>query len=258
MKGHARCLTQTGVNSRVHHAARLEASGRSTSHLGRKISTAVSAVLVVTLAGGCGVEGDTTREPGEAVTVASAPLTAIDPHALHMTTGGAQCTDCHVGGALHAFGPIAYAPGQPAPSFDLVTRTCSNVACHMVPAGVYTFTTYDWGLDDGTLVYNQVTYGGVPVTTPPWESATTGGCIACHGSPPSPSSGSWHSGRHGFAGSMNECSLCHRDVVRVDGVLALSSATNCGPSRTESCAALHRNGTVDVMPTWKSTCFYCH
>lgn len=225
-------------------------------HLSCRVSTALSAVLASLFAAGCGVEGDTTREPEEVLTVSSAALTPIDPHALHMTTGGAQCTDCHVGGALHAFGPVAYAPGQPAPSFDLVTRTCSNVACHMVPAGVYTIATWDWGLEE--VIYYPVSYGGVPVTTPPWDAATTGGCIACHGDPPSPPAGVWHSGRHGLAGAMNECSLCHRDVVRIDGVLALSSATNCGPTRTESCAALHRNGTVDVMPTWKTVCFGCH
>jgi predicted CxxxxCH...CXXCH cytochrome family protein len=226
----------------------------------RRGSTAVSAALAAFLAGGCGVEGDTTREPRKTAGLAGAALTAVDPHYLHMTTGGAQCTDCHVGGALNSFGPIAYAPGQPAPSFDSVAKTCSNVACHMVPAGVYTIATYDWGLDDGTMDYYPVNYGGVPVTTPPWYSATTGGCIACHSDPPSPFVGAWHSGVHGnmVGGSLNECSLCHPDVIRVNGVLALNSATNCGPSRTESCAALHRNGTVNVTPMFTSSCFGCH
>jgi hypothetical protein len=58
---------------------------------------------------------------------------------------------------------------------------------------------------------------------------------------------------------MNDCTLCHAGVSTQGGVLALSTATNCGAGGTAgSCAALHRNGALDVTPKWTSICFGCH
>jgi hypothetical protein len=128
----------------------------------------------------------------------------------------------------------------------------------MVPAGTYQY----WFIGgDGELALNEVAYGGVPVTTPPWPNAMAGRCIACHGSPPSPPAGVWHSGMHGntTSAAFNDCALCHPDATTSGGEPSLSTATNCGPNGTTgSCAALHNNGVVDVRPKWRSTCFGCH
>ncbi len=223
--------------------------------------------LAALLAAGCG--GEAPEEGAAAPTLrtrseVSTAATAADPHVLHRTLAFTQCADCHsahggmMGTALIGFGPRAYAAGQPAPTFDPAAKTCSNVACHMVPAGNF---TYYFPGGDGEVVETTVGYGGVPVTTPPWNQALSGACRACHTAPPTPSRGAWHSGFHGntAAAALNACSLCHPDVVlTTTGELALSTATNCGPLRNQPCAALHRNGAVDVQPRWKSSCFGCH
>jgi predicted CxxxxCH...CXXCH cytochrome family protein len=217
---------------------------------------AICALLALSL-GGCGQETSLEGEAGANLVV------AVDSHLTHRVNGGTTCNDCHCTGAgcvspnvhLLAFAPRAIAPGRPLPTFDLATQTCSNVACHMVPAGTFTY----WSMGgDGEPAEAQVSYGGVPVTTPNWDSATTGSCRACHTAPPSPAAGAWHSGQHGSTAAMNDCSLCHPDVVLVNGALEISTATTCGPTRTASCAALHRNGVVDVTPRWSSRCFGCH
>ncbi len=219
--------------------------------------------LTAGVVGGCGgplPDEDLTAE----VRRSGRAATLVDPHTLHRTAAGTVCTDCHsahggmMGSALISFGSRAYAPGRPPPSFDIVGKTCSNVACHMVPAGTY---DYYFPGGDGEPALQTVTYGGIPVTTPPWPSATSDGCVACHVNPPSPPAGAWHSGFHGGTSSatLNACSLCHPDVTISGGVLALSTATNCGPGGTfGSCAALHRNGVVDVRARFRSSCFGCH
>jgi predicted CxxxxCH...CXXCH cytochrome family protein len=226
------------------------------SHLVARPVVVACALLVVSLAG-CGPE---TSPSGVAV---SSLVEPVDPHTTHRVNGGTTCNDCHCRGGhcvsptvfLLAFGERAVAPGRPLPTFDLATQTCSNVACHMVPAGTYSY----WSIGgDGEPVENQASYGGVPVVTPAWDSATTGSCRACHGAPPSPSAGTWHSGMHGTGPAMNECSFCHPGVVRVNGVLEISTASTCGPTGTQPCAALHRNGVVDVAASWNSRCFGCH
>jgi hypothetical protein len=222
--------------------------------------------LAVLLAAGCGGEAPEEAAPRTLRPAAevSEAATAADPHILHRTVALTVCGDCHashggmMGTALIGFGARAVVPGLPAPSFDRVAKTCSNVACHMVPAGDF---TYYFPGGDGEPVETTVGYGGVPVTTPPWNQALSGACRACHTAPPTPSRGAWHSGFHGGSSSaqLNACSLCHPDVVlTTTGELALSTATNCGPLRNQSCAALHRDGWVDVQPRWKSSCFGCH
>jgi predicted CxxxxCH...CXXCH cytochrome family protein len=221
--------------------------------------------IAVVLASGCGGEAPEMDAPAaiRSRSEVSTAATAMDPHTLHRTLAATQCADCHsshggmMGTALISFGPRAILPGQPAPSFSPTAKTCSNVACHMVPAGTYTFW-FPGG--DGEPMEFIVSYGGVPVTTPSWGSALSGACRACHASPPSPSSGAWHSGFHGGTASaaLNACSLCHPNVVVLNGELAISTAMNCGPMRNQSCAALHRNGVVDMSPKFKSSCFGCH
>jgi predicted CxxxxCH...CXXCH cytochrome family protein len=171
---------------------------------------------------------------------------AASAHSIHYYDVGMACTDCHTPhGAsfvsLFRFPPAAYIPGGPDPALDAATHTCSNVACHSVPAGTYAY----WAMGgDGETYLNEVAYGG-PVVTPPWTEALRGACRACHASPPSPAAGAWHSPTHGGGGARAECSLCHPGVSAVNGELVISGTT-------------HRNGAVDVTPRWKSTCFGCH
>jgi hypothetical protein len=142
-----------------------------------------------------------------------------------------------------------------------VNKTCSSVACHSVPAGTFTYSTYDWGTEE--VVWVSVPYGGgASQTTPSWYTTGGSSCTACH---PLPASNyTWHSGYHGGTASNNSCQLCHPDAVGVTGPggvvtgVALSTATNCGPARNQPCAALHANGAMDVTPRWSSSCFGCH
>ena len=165
-----------------------------------------------------------------------------------------DCRVCHkVGGRLSfdKTGP-AYAVGKPAPSFDATSKTCSNIACHGVPTG--TFSYYFLG-GDGEPVLNTVSYGGsATVTTPSWYATGGAACTACHGNPPANgSSGSnlWHSGYHGGGGPtspLNQCQLCHPDA----------SSPGNGIGDTITNASMHANGTVNVQAMFKSSCFGCH
>lgn len=214
------------------------------------------------LANGCGVQA-ADDEP--VLQTNAEPLITVSSHTIHRTSALAGCGDCHgthsgMGGyALLSFGTRAFAPGRPAPSYDSVTKRCSEVACHMVPAGVFSY--YFQG-GDGEPEFKSVSYGGVPVVTPVWNTSDgRGDCTACHNTPPTPVAGVWHSGQHGgpLNPQLNACALCHPDVVAVDGGIGLNPANTCGPNGTVgSCAALHRDGTVEVWAQFKRTCFNCH
>ena len=165
-----------------------------------------------------------------------------------------DCKVCHkIGGRLvfDKSGP-AYAAGKAAPSFDASTKSCSNIACHGVPAG--TFSYYFPG-GDGEPVLNTVNYGGTAAgPTPSWYSTGASGCKACHGDPPlngSDGSNTWHSGYHGGGGptsAVNQCQFCHPDA----------SSPNNGIGDTITNPLLHANGVVNVQATFKSSCFGCH
>lgn len=165
-----------------------------------------------------------------------------------------DCRVCHkVGGRLSfdKAGP-AYAAGKPAPTFDATAKTCSNIACHGVPAG--TFSYYFPG-GDGEPELITVSYGGTStMTTPSWYATGGTACAACHGNPPTRgSSGSnvWHSGIHGGGGltsPLNQCQFCHPD--------ASSPGNSIGDTITNP--ALHANGTVNVQAIFKTACFGCH
>jgi hypothetical protein len=168
-------------------------------------------------------------------------------HAKHAVF---DCQVCHYVGGVLCFdisGP-AVASGAPLPSFDATAKTCSNIACHGVPAG--TFSYYFIG-GDGEAVLNTVSYGGSMVSTPSWY-ATGLGCAACHGNPPrngSNGSNVWHSGLHagGPTAAPNQCQFCHPDATGSNGV---------GTAITNP--ALHGNGVVNVQATFRSSCFGCH
>ncbi|WP_443093438.1 CxxxxCH/CxxCH domain c-type cytochrome, partial [Geomonas silvestris] len=172
--------------------------------------------------------------------------------------GWTNCTPCHNDGAArHAMVlpvknhrenvTVSVAPQYgfgAAPQFD-AEKSCSNVSCHAVKSGSFSYYSYNAGTDEYDLI--TVNYGGAQ-RTPAW-SATGQLCAACHGNPPSDGR-VWHSGRHGNQGptsSFNQCQLCHPDASGVNG----QGTTITNPAQ-------HRNGTLDVQGAFKTTCFGCH
>ncbi|GFO60518.1 hypothetical protein GMST_28430 [Geomonas silvestris] len=156
----------------------------------------------------------------------------------------------------------AFQPGGPAPLFTksgawnnpktAEPATCSNIACHNVPAGNFTYYIWDWGLDEAVPVTIQ--YGGMSSATAKWLYDNASNCDSCHGSPPKNYSYVWHSGQHGNSMiGANNCETCHPDAkssTTVDGKTILSNYVTA-PSQ-------HANGTVDVVAKYTSKCFGCH
>lgn len=224
------------------------------THLGLAVLTTSLA-----LAAACGIDPRLAEEGGPGSARRSQALVASEvlptggtcsPTGAHGKHAAANigCTVCHACGGVLQFDPAgpAVAPGLPAPSFDATAKTCSNVACHGVPAG--TFSYYFPG-GDGEPALNTFAYGGT-FAQPYWYAEAGGTCAACHANPPR--NAVWHSGYHGGqgpAGANNQCQLCHPDATGSGG-----AATGLVPAN----AALHRNGAVNVQANFKSTCFGCH
>ncbi|WP_224981154.1 cytochrome C [Geomonas agri] len=180
--------------------------------------------------------------------------TPTGAHGGH-ATAGYNCKVCHSVAGRLAFaknGP-AYGAGLPAPTFDATLKSCSNVACHAVPPGTFSYYSYDWGLEQVVLTTVNY-YGSAGRATPSWYATGAAGCTACHDDPPrNGSSGSnvWHSGYHGGqgpTGALNQCQLCHPDA----------SSPNNGVGDTITNTTLHANGTVNVYAPFTSACFGCH
>lgn len=151
------------------------------------------------------------------------------------------CSTCHTLGGSMCFDPAgpAFAQNRPAPAFDFTAKTCSNIACHGMYEGTF---SYFFPGGDGEPELKTVTYGGNGGGTPSWYS-TAGGCSACHGNPP-PAYPAWH-GMH--ANGNSNCQLCHPNATGTGGV---------GTAITNP--ALHANQVVNVQPQWRSACFNCH
>jgi hypothetical protein len=222
--------------------------------------------LVAIVAPGCGRDVSSPAEAPLALESGSAALTQdhvfpVGPtcsgtgaHGKHGTFG---CTTCHVCAGVLQFDPAgpAVGAGQPLPSFNATTKTCSSVACHGAPSGTFTYTAWDWGCDCAVEV--TVPYGHSGSSeTPSWYATGGAGCTGCHGNPPRDYAYTWHSGSHGGG---NQCELCHPDAVSSGGIATgLNTAMNCGPTGNQSCAAFHANGTLNVTPKWNSSCYGCH
>lgn len=220
---------------------------------------AASALAVASLhVAGCGQEGnlEATQSRPQALTADQVCIDgdpACTPSGAHAKHAAYSCATCHAVAGRLSFqltGP-AYGAGQPAPTFDAVAKTCSNVACHVVPSGTFSF--YFPG-GDGEPALETVSFGGGAAgTTPSWYS-TGGGCTGCHKNPPDAPAGGkyvWHSGYHGGqgpTGANNQCQFCHPD--------AYSPGTGIGTTITNP--SLHKNGVVNVQATFRSSCFGCH
>ncbi len=211
----------------------------------------VGGFVLLLLAVACGQGGPNAGGRRVAVGSSTAALASgsecspAGSHPKHAFTG---CKTCHACDGVVQFdlaGP-AVAAGRPSPAFDATTKSCSNVACHGLPAGTYTYSSWDWGLDEAVPV--TVSYGGALRTTPSWGATGAAGCTACHDNPPR--NAIWHSGAHAnqaATGAANQCQLCHPDAAGDDG--HGTGITN---------AVLHGNGQVDVQATFVSRCFGCH
>ena len=170
------------------------------------------------------------------------------PTGAHARHGAFACSVCHKVAGRLAFdrsGP-AYGAGLPTPAFDAVAKTCSNIACHGVPQGTF---SYWFPGGDGEPELITITYGGPGGGSPNWYATGGATCSACHGDPPA--NGTWHSGYHGNqlpTGPLNQCQYCHPD--------ASSPGNAVGDTITNP--ALHRNGVLDILPKFTSACFNCH
>jgi hypothetical protein len=203
------------------------------------------------------------------------PTGAHGPLAVSFVTGhsGFECKECHYVGGRLAFKPaskggLAFRPApNPPPTFDAGAKTCSNIACHGVPAGQYSY--YFPGNEDNDgdgypdPELKTVNYGGtVAATTPSWY-ATGASCTACHGNPPangSDGSNTWHSGNHANSQNVgptgpNECELCHNLPTNVNSPI-VRSVNGAGTVVLQP--TFHATGAVNVNARFRSQCFGCH
>lgn len=195
---------------------------------------------------------------------------ACTPTGAHGKHGSFDCKVCHAVGGRLSFSkttdPTAYRAGSPAPTFDAGAKTCSNVSCHGVPAGTYSYWFPGNETDaDGYPIpeYKTVNYGGsLAASTPSWY-ATGGTCTGCHGNPPangSDGSNTWHSGFHANNQNVgptppNACELCHNIPSNVNTPIA-QSVNGAGTLILQP--SFHGNGAVNVNARFRSQCFGCH
>jgi predicted CxxxxCH...CXXCH cytochrome family protein len=244
---------------------------RSVGLLGR--ASVMSAALLVFGCGGEGTLGETSAEGGLTADHVIPTGQACVPTGKHLEHRGFACATCHMcAGTVSFDGAVAGATA----AFDANTKTCSSVACHGVPAGTFTYYTYDWGSE--TTVAVTVPYGGPAggsQSSPNWYATAGLGCNACHGYPPTYNGVPyvWHSGMHGYGISNgNTCQLCHPDATGayVSGgppsyastsggmIASCAPGTTCSAPGSITNASLHRNGTLNVSPNFGSACIGCH
>jgi len=208
---------------------------------------------------------------------------------------GFECKECHYIGGRLAFKPASeeglaflpeankaapnYDPNK-RPSYDAETKTCSNIACHYVKPGVFSYYFPGNEMDEEGYPIPElktVHYGGgTPQPTPPWNIRTVNPmfdtCSSCHGNPPangSDGANTWHSGSHANNQNVgpvgpNECALCHNQLVPPSTYNSVAD-DNCSPGSTGPCRGtailipgLHADGQLSVVGRFRSQCFGCH
>jgi predicted CxxxxCH...CXXCH cytochrome family protein len=124
------------------------------------------------------------------------------------------CASCHAPTGFSvdfSQNPTVQAAGA---TFDPVTKTCSNVACH------------------GKFSFNSVKGANASVV---WTDLTALTCASCHGMPPT-----GHPGM-AFTPDAKSCASCHSDTVNADGTINIP-------------AGAHMNGKSDVTGGSCSSC----
>jgi len=124
-------------------------------------------------------------------------------HSLHLRSGvysaGMSCDNCHgPNGFVVDFSQNSMVQAADA-TFDPVTKTCSNVACH------------------GNFGFNGV-IGSHAVAT--WNDPTPLSCTSCHGMPPT--------GHPAYPGKPDaaSCAACHVDSVNANGTINVGGGTH--------------------------------
>ncbi|MBI5068372.1 MAG: hypothetical protein HZB56_09020 [Deltaproteobacteria bacterium] len=184
--------------------------------------------------------------------VQAALAVPFSPSGAHARHRAYDCAACHlVGGSpcLDPTGPAA-ASGKPSPAFDPAAKTCSNVSCHGAYSGTFTYTRWDYGLEE--VEYVTVPYAGSGGAAGNWYTPGST-CTSCHGNPPSPTT-AWHSPIHASSlATGRKCETCHPDAIS-----AVVGGSTVGVAINATYAALHGNGIADVQARFTSKCFGCH
>jgi hypothetical protein len=184
--------------------------------------------------------------------------------------GQYECKVCHYVGGVLMFDPSgpAVALGMPLPSFNASTKTCSNVACHGVPAGTFSYYFPGNEMDEEGYPIPELktvtVYGNSGGTTPSWYATGSVACSACHLNPPrlgTDGSNAWHSGFHANNQNVgpigpNACELCHNKYEN-NAFSAIAQSSN-GVGTAILIPALHGNGVYDVVARFRTQCFGCH
>ncbi len=196
-------------------------------------------------------------------------------HATHSPT----CSVCHKVAGTLSFDPAgpAYSASYGPPTFDAAAKSCSNVACHAVAPGTFSYYFPGDQVDaDGYPIPELKTVhygGGTTQLTPSWYATGSVACGACHGNPPangSDGSNAWHSSHHandqnvGAIGP-NACELCHNSTAVPYGTwvpVAFSAVGTDGLVHgyqiNPAATGQHANGTATVSAKFVSQCFGCH
>lgn len=180
-----------------------------------------------------------------AVPISSAS-TSIGAHITHIQAGYIclVCHGAHDSANIVTFDPNgpAVSPGRPSPGFDSAAKSCSNISCHGMYSGTF---SYFFPGGDGVPVLETISYYSNNGSTPSWYVSGIG-CNGCHDNPPRPAGATpvWHNGSH--VGG-NDCQLCHPDATGSGGA---------GTAITDP--SLHVNGVVNVQTIFSSACFNCH
>jgi hypothetical protein len=188
--------------------------------------------------------------------------------------GKYDCSVCHLVGGVLLFDPSgpAVAQGMPLPTFNATTKTCSNVACHGVPAGTFSYYFPGNEMDEEGYPIPELktvaVYGNSGGTTPSWYATGSVACSACHLNPPrfgTDGSNAWHSGSHANNQNVgpigpNACELCHNRLQNnIFSAIAQSSGVGAATVGTAILIPeLHGNGVYNIVARFRSQCFNCH